>query len=135
MDGVDDFNFTYLKVESHGGKGFFVRVETLTPEAKINTPLNIESPDTLDYNDSLQFNSSWTNEEITMYSYSRHDAPGNGPGTPVERGIWKDVENKYVGLMLEKDTNPVYGWAKATVGNDNTQIFIIHEVAYKQGVY
>jgi hypothetical protein len=112
------------------------RFSCLNDLAKICTNDTILSPDILSLGDTLSFNRRWISDKFDIIESSGICESGGGDGNNYKYGNWVNISNKYIGLMVENNENPVYGWIKLSIPDDELICSLtIHEIGRKKPAY
>lgn len=136
FNGVDDvaFYIYYCYSPSYFGSNF--RFDCLNDKIKVLTNDTIISPEILNYGDTLSFDKNWVTQNMKILSASGSSEMIGGDGTVHKYGNWFDLSDKYIGLLIENDENPIYGWIKLSVPDDDWICSLaIHEIGYKKAAY
>ncbi len=135
-NGIDDLAFYIYYCYSPSKFSSTFRFDCLTDKIKVLTNDSIISPEILNYGDTLNFNKYWVNESMEILSASG-SSEMTGEAEMVQKfGNWFDLSEKYIGLLIENDENPIYGWIKLSVPDDDWICSLtIHEIGYKKAAY
>jgi hypothetical protein len=135
-DGLEDFGF--LVYYNYSPCLFFsnFRFDCLHNLAKAYTNDTIQTPDILSLGDTLSFERSWVSNKFDLLDASGMCELGGGDGIIHKYGNWFNISNQYIGLLIEKEENPIYGWIKLSVPNDDwIHSLTIHEIGNKKAAY
>ena len=123
-DGINDF--TFHRVMSHpgmlgAGGGSVTLIPLNSNEICVTTnelsdtvligscmPSQLDWLDTLSFNDTINSNLNWTNNESLLFHYSwliNHCS--------LSEGFWQnitEIDNKYFGFKIVKENKNYYGW-------------------------
>jgi len=111
----------------------YFKFKCLTDKAKVLVYDTLTSPMVSSYRDTLNCSGKWVSEEMYMLSAHGESEMAGGDGIIYKEGPWFHVEDKYIGVMIEKEDFKVFGWIKLSVPNDDwIHSLTIHQLAYKK---
>ncbi|NOR74862.1 MAG: hypothetical protein GQ525_06865 [Draconibacterium sp.] len=135
LNGTNDvaFYIFYDYSPSHYRSNF--RFDCLTDQIKVLTNDSILSPEILDYGDTLNIDKKWVNSSMEILR-TFGNSVWVGDGIIYKYGNWYDLSNKYIGVLIEDDENPTYGWIKLSVPDGEwVNSLTIHEIGHKKAAY
>ncbi|MFA9392059.1 MAG: hypothetical protein ACERKD_19775 [Prolixibacteraceae bacterium] len=136
LDGVEDFR---LYKHHYLTPCLFVSkfgIDCLHDLAKVYTNDTIETPEILILGDTLDIDKYWLSKNLLLVDAVGVCKVGGGDGIIHKYGNWVNRKNKYIGLLIEKEINPIYGWIKISISNNNmTNSLTIHQIGYKKAAY
>lgn len=135
-DELNDVAFYIYYCYSPSHFTSYFNFDCLTDKVKVLTNDSIQSPEILEYGDTLNLDRKWTNGSMGILRASGRSCLVGGNGVVYKTGNWYDLSNKYVGLLIENDDHPVYGWIKLSVPDDDwIASLTVHESGYKKAAY
>lgn len=101
----------------------------LASDSMINiSNYSVETPAILSAGDTLSYSMNWLSEDMTLLIGGSSTQSGE---KPFVYGKWYGVSNKYIGLLIEDDNNPIYGWIEISVPTVTQVSANIHEVGFE----
>ncbi|NOQ25585.1 MAG: hypothetical protein GQ564_09525 [Bacteroidales bacterium] len=135
FNGINDVAF---EISAYSKLGYFFSdfiFKCLNDKTKVLTNDSILSPEILDYGDTLNVDNNWVRENMEILSVDYASQVVGGDGIIHHYGNWYDLSNVYIGIIIENDENPVYGWIKLSISGGFTSSVTIHEIGYKKAAY
>ena len=113
------FSYSYSKVKSLNHKLYFSIIDTA------------EFPDIHQENDVINNLNNWKSGEFLLaYYYTQMDTIW--PWPVHIKGIWNDINRKFIATRIVNGSDIYYGWLKISIGVDTRNHEItLHEYAYK----
>lgn len=134
-NGNYDFAFYLYYCFSPGYYNSEFRFYCLHEKAKVLTNDSILSPEILDYGDTLKIDENWVSDKMIFLSASGSTNVGND-GILQISGTRYNLSNKYIGIIIENEENPIYGWIKLSTAEINwLGSLLIHETGHKKAAY
>jgi len=135
-DKVIDYSFYVYYCYSPSYFSSIFKFNCLHEKAKVLINDSIFSPEILEVGDTLKNDKNWLSMNMTILTASGASEIVGGDGIIYKNGNWFDVTNKYIGLIINKKENPIYGWIKISVPNENwVYSLTIHETGYIKATY
>ena len=88
---------------------------------------NLSYPKIYVKGDTVNFSELWSNEELTLSYFDR--SIGDRTSYRILRGIWNNMNMKYILFRINKTSKSYYGWLKISVSEHNEIRFF--EYAYQ----
>ncbi len=130
LDGIQDYRFYIYNNYSPCIFLSNFRFDCLHDLAKVYTNDTIQSPEILKLGDTLTVDKHWLSAKFRILDASGICELAGGDGIIHKSGNWFNLSNKYIGLLIEKEGNPIYGWIKLSVPDyDWIDSLTIHEIA------
>lgn len=135
-DGENDFSLNVYYCFSPSYYGAELSFECLNNKAKVLTNDSILSPEILLKGDTLDIDKNWISGKMEIIRVNMVTQIAGGDGIMNIHGNWYDLRNKYMGLLIENEANPIYGWIRLSVPEDYwVKTIEIHEIAFQKAVY
>lgn len=135
-NGIDDLAFyvEYCQAPSHFYS--FIKIYCLHDKVKILTNDSIQSPEVLSYGDTLNMTRKWVNDNMNLLTATFTSEVTGGTGIIYREGNWNDLSNKYIGVFLENEDYPIFGWIKLSIDGDGpASSLTVHEVGYRKSAF
>ena len=117
-DDINDFAFSIYGVISPGSRRFTGKIEPLNGNSIVVSDSNNNWIDTFPKNKRIDDLLKWSDAKSLLF-YRIYDE-----NWLDESGLWKSVNDKYVGIRIINEGNTFYGWI-----NLRTELY--YNVAYK----
>jgi hypothetical protein len=103
------------------------RIKVLTNDSRIE-------PKVLNKGDTISFHKNWRlAKRMYLVNSYRYNQIIGGDGIEYNVGAWYGLSDRYIGLLIENDGNPIYAWLKISIPTGYSSLSAnLHEVGYKK---
>ena len=109
-DGNNDFEINFRGLASPGSGSFENTIISLQHNAiAVNGQGQLVIPYFL--NDTISSELEWDNAKSILYNYYY------SPYGSSSAGLWYELKDKYVGVMLKENNDSIYGWIRIDLSN------------------